>query len=75
MALEFPLADVHSLMTASALEKQNEGDDPMEKTIVTRVHGDVRDGLKEICDRHGTSISAFFRTVAKQVVSDYGAKV
>ncbi len=69
------LSDIHSLMTASALEKQSEDDDPMETTIVTRVHSDVRDGVKEICERHGTNMSAFFRTVCNQLVRDYGAKV
>ena len=64
-----PLTNVHEALATAATEAAEQTADVV---IGSKVTASVKAKLETICERHGTTVSAYLRQCAVALVNDYG---
>lgn len=63
------LSNIHEAMQSAILESQQES---QMTTGSVKLPAHIKDQAQAICERHGVTLSAFFRQCATHLVRDYG---
>jgi hypothetical protein len=66
--MSLPLTNVHEALAAAATEAKEQAADAI---IGSKVTPHVKAKLEAICERHGTTVSAYLRQCAVALVADY----